>query len=228
MNRSICLAAAGQSGRGRVDARSTHVHLQRTLKAVAYTQAGLLRVSSLHIPESVCASCYRGKVRDTYTLRDGRLLMVATDRASAFDRHVGCIPFKGAFLTATSKYWMDIAREKLDFGIRRWRSRHHPSRTSAAATDVMVDPNLTVMRRVTPLPFEMVVREYMSRSKTTTSLWHAYQRANRRFCGHEVPEDRLRCRQRNGSSITQIPPCCCCDESLYVLLNMCVLHCQHS
>ena len=88
----------------------------------------------------------------------------------------------------------------------------------------MVDPNLTVMRRVTPLPFEMVVREYMSRSKTTTSLWRAYQRANRRFCGHEVPEDRLRCRQRNGSSITHIPPCCCCDESLYVLLNMFVLH----
>ena len=102
------------------------------------------------------------------------------------------------------------------------------SPTSAAATDVMVDPNLTVMRRVTPLPFEMVVREYMSRSKTTTSLWHAYQRANRRFCGHEVPEDQLRCRQRNGSSITHIPPCCCCDGSLYVLLNMFVLLCQHS
>ena len=102
------------------------------------------------------------------------------------------------------------------------------SRTSSAATDVMVDPNLTVMRRVTPLPFEMVVREYLRRSKTTTSLWHAYQRANRRFCGHEVPEDRLRCRQRNGSSITHIPPCCCRDESLYVLLNMFVLHCQHS
>ena len=62
------------------------------------------------------------------------------------------------------------------------------SRTSSAATDVMVDPNLTVMRRVTPLPFEMVVREYMSRSKTTTSLWHAYQRGERRFCGHELPE----------------------------------------
>ena len=102
------------------------------------------------------------------------------------------------------------------------------SRTSSAATDVMVDPNLTVMRRVTPLLVEMVVREYMSRSNTTTSLWRAYQRGERRFCGHEVPEDQLRCRQRNGSSITHIPPCCCCDESLYVLLNMFVLHCQHS
>ena len=228
INKSINLAtAARQSGREGVDARGILVHLQRTLEAAAYTQAGLLRVSSLHIPELVCASCYRGKVRDTYTLRDGRLLMVATDRASAFDRHVGCIPFKGAFLTATSKYWMDIAREKLDFNTAMEESPSS-SRTSAAATDVMVDPNLTVMRRVTPLPFEMVVREYMSRSKTTTSLWHAYQRANRRFCGHEVPEDRLRCRQRNGSSITHIPPCCCCDESLYVLLIMFVLHCQHS
>ena len=98
-----------------MDVHGISVHLQRTLEAAAYTQAGLLRVSSLQIPESMCASCYQGKVRDTYTLRDGRLLMVATDRASAFDRHVGCIPFKGAFLTATSKYWMDIAREKLDF-----------------------------------------------------------------------------------------------------------------
>ena len=121
---------------------------------------------------------------------------------------------------------MDIAREKLDFNTAMEESPS--SRTSSAATDVMVDPNLTVMRRVTPLPFEMVVREYMSRSKTTTSLWHAYQRGERRFCGHEVPEDRLRCRQRNGSSITHIPPCCCCDERLYVLLNMTVLHCQHS
>ena len=192
-----------------------------------YAGGSFTRVSSLQIPESVCASCYRGKVRDTYTLRDGRLLMVATDRASAFDRHVGCIPFKGAFLTATSKYWMDIAREKLDFNTAMEESPSS-SRTSSAATDVMVDPNLTVMRRVTPLPFEMVVREYMSRSKTTTSLWHAYQRGERRFCGHEVPEDRLRCRQRNGSSITQIPPCYCRDESLYVLLNMTVLHCHNS
>ena len=87
-----------------MDARGIPVHLQRTLEAAAYTQAGLLRVSSLQIPESVCASCYRGKVRDTCTLRDGRLLMVATDRASAFDKHVGCIPFKGIFLIATSKY----------------------------------------------------------------------------------------------------------------------------
>ena len=171
--RSIRLAAeatagAGGRGGGGVDARGIPVHLQRTLEAAAYTQAGLLRVSSLQIPESVCASCYRGKVRDTYTLRDGRLLMVATDRASAFDRHVGCIPFKGAFLTATSKYWMDIAREKLDFNTAMEESPSS-SRTSSAATDVMVDPNLTVMRRVTPLPFEMVVREYMSRSKTTTS-----------------------------------------------------------
>ena len=113
-------AGAGAGGEQGVDTdgmlhderyTSIDAHLQRTLEAAAYTQAGVLRASSLHIPDSICASCYRGKVQDTYTLRDGRLLMVATDRASAFDRHVGYIPFKGAFLTATSKYWMDIARE---------------------------------------------------------------------------------------------------------------------
>ena len=204
--RSIRLAAeatagAGGRGGGGVDARGIPVHLQRTLEAAAYTQAGLLRASSLQIPESVCASCYRGKVRDTYTLRDGRLLMVATDRASAFDRHVGCIPFKRCIPDCHLEI-LDGHCER-ETRLRNTAMEESPSsRTSSAATDVMVDPNLTVMRRVTPLPFEMVVREYMSRSKTTTSLWHAYQRANRRFCGHEVPEDRLRCRQRNGSSIT--------------------------
>ena len=181
---------------------NVNVNVQRTLEAAAYTQSGLLRASSLHIPESVCASCYRGKVRDTYTLRDGRLLMVATDRASAFDRHVGCIPFKGAFLTATSRYWMDIARDTLDFNTAMESSSSLSlSRASADAVSCggngdddalvaegLVDPNLTVMRRVTPLPFEMVVREYMSRSKTSTSLWHAYQRGERRFCGHDLPE----------------------------------------
>ena len=174
---------------------SIDAHLQRTLEAAAYSHAGVLRASSLHIPDSICASCYRGKVRDTYTLRDGRLLMVATERASAFDRHVGYIPFKGAFLTATSKYWMDIAREKLNFNTAMespTTSSSSSSRALAASAAAMeeevVDPNLTVMRRVTPLPFEMVVRQYMSRSKTTTSLWHAYQRGERRFCGHEIPE----------------------------------------
>ena len=52
-----------------------------------------------------------------------------------------------------------------------------------------MDPNPTEMRRVTPLLVEMVVREYMSRSNTTMSLWRAYQRGERRYCGHELPAE---------------------------------------
>ena len=48
-----------------------NAHVERTLEDAAFTHAGVLRASSsLHIPHSICASWYRGKVRDTYTLRD--------------------------------------------------------------------------------------------------------------------------------------------------------------
>ena len=55
------------------DERYTGVnaHVERTLEDAVFTHAGVLRASSsLHIPHSICASWYRGKVRDTYTLRD--------------------------------------------------------------------------------------------------------------------------------------------------------------
>ena len=45
---------------------------------------------------------YRGKVRDTYRLDDGRIIIIATDRQSAFDRNLDAVPFKGRVLTQTA------------------------------------------------------------------------------------------------------------------------------
>ena len=57
---------------------------------------------------------YRGKVRDTYDLGDGRLLIVATDRISAFDFVLpNGIPDKGAVLTQMSSFWFDLTKEVL-------------------------------------------------------------------------------------------------------------------
>ena len=50
---------------------------------------------------------YRGKVRDNYDLPDGRRIIIATDRLSAFDRAIAAIPFKGQVLTQTARFWFD-------------------------------------------------------------------------------------------------------------------------
>ncbi len=53
------------------------------------------------------AAKYPGKVRDTYEVGDGRLLLVTTDRQSGFDRLLGAIPYKGQVLNRTSLYWFE-------------------------------------------------------------------------------------------------------------------------
>src|SRR5438067_10889593 len=50
---------------------------------------------------------YRGKVRDNYDLPDGRRIIVASDRLSAFDIAIAAIPFKGQVLTQTARFWFD-------------------------------------------------------------------------------------------------------------------------
>ena len=54
---------------------------------------------------------YRGKVRDNYDLPDGRRIIVASDRISAFDRILGAIPWKGMVLTQTARFWFEATRD---------------------------------------------------------------------------------------------------------------------
>ena len=56
------------------------------------------------------ANKYPGKVRDTYDLGDGRLLLITTDRQSGFDRMLGAIPFKGQVLNRTSLSWFEATK----------------------------------------------------------------------------------------------------------------------
>jgi phosphoribosylaminoimidazole-succinocarboxamide synthase len=112
---------------------------------------------------------YEGKVRDNYTTGDGKRIIVVSDRISAFDRVLGTIPFKGQVLNQLAAYWFEVTRTLA------------PNHLLSVP-----DPQVTVARECTPLPVELVMRGYLT-GVTTTSIWYAYERGARTFCGHELP-----------------------------------------
>jgi phosphoribosylaminoimidazole-succinocarboxamide synthase len=112
----------------------------------------------------------RGKVRDNYDLPDGRRLIVATDRQSAFDRVLAAVPFKGQVLTATACFWFEATADIC---------RNHVL--------AFPDPNVTVARRLRMLPVEVVVRDYLA-GTTATSIWPMYRDGQRVLYGIRFPE----------------------------------------
>jgi phosphoribosylaminoimidazole-succinocarboxamide synthase len=113
---------------------------------------------------------YEGKVRDTYDLGDGRLVLITTDRQSGFDRYLGAIPHKGQVLNRTSLHWFE-------------KTKH------IIPNHVIASPhaNALVGRKCRILPVEFVVRGYMTGS-TGTSIWTQYKDGVRNYCGHVLPE----------------------------------------
>jgi phosphoribosylaminoimidazole-succinocarboxamide synthase len=112
---------------------------------------------------------YRGKVRDNYDLPDGRRIIVATDRLSAFDRSIAAIPCKGQVLTQTARFWFDQTA-----GICPNHVIEYP------------DPNVLVCRRLDIMPVEIVVRDYMA-GTTGTSIWPMYKTGRREMYGVAFP-----------------------------------------
>ena len=108
---------------------------------------------------------YRGKVRDNYGLGD-RIVMVTTDRVSAFDHVLGTIPFKGEVLSRLTAFWFDKVKD-------------------LAPTHVvdLPDPSVMVVKRAKPLPIEIVIRGYI-----TGSLWRDYQAGKAGAYGIAWPE----------------------------------------
>src|SRR5687768_13759016 len=113
---------------------------------------------------------YEGKVRDNYSTADGRRILVATDRISAFDVVLGTIPFKGQVLNQIAQYWFEET------------AKIAPNHVLSVP-----DPNVTIGRECVPLKAEFVMRSYLT-GVTTTSIWYAYERGARTFCGHKLPE----------------------------------------
>lgn len=95
---------------------------------------------------------YRGKVRDNYS-RGDRIVMITTDRVSAFDHVLGTIPFKGEVLSRLTAFWFEKVKD-------------------IAPTHVLAlpDPSVMVVKRAKALPVEIVIRDYI-----TGSLWRDYE-----------------------------------------------------
>lgn len=120
---------------------------------------------------------YRGKVRDNYDLPDGRRIIIATDRISAFDRILASIPFKGQVLTQTARFWFEATADICPNHVLEYP-----------------DPNVVVGRRLEILPVEIVVRDYLA-GTTGTSILTLYKSGQREMYGVRLP-DGLRDNQR--------------------------------
>ena len=115
---------------------------------------------------------YQGKVRDTYDLED-KLILITTDRQSAFDRLIAFVPFKGQVLNLISAWWFE--------------------QTAAIVPNHLItipDPNVMIAKKCRVFPIEFVVRAYIS-GTTSTALWTQYQKGMREYCGIRFP-DHLR------------------------------------
>ncbi len=120
----------------------------------------------------------RGKVRDNYAVGKDRLLMVASDRLSAFDVILGePIPGKGALLTQMALFWFD----KLGHICPNHLTGEAPESVVTAAELPQVTQRSMLVKRLKPIPVEAVVRGYLAGSG-----WQEYQ-ATQSVCGVPLP-----------------------------------------
>jgi phosphoribosylaminoimidazole-succinocarboxamide synthase len=125
---------------------------------------------------------YCGKVRDNYDLSDGRRIIIATDRLSAFDRVLTAIPCKGQVLTQIARFWFEATVDLCPNHVIDYP-----------------DPNVVVCQRLDILPVEIVVRDYLT-GTTGTSIWPMYKTGRREIYGIRLP-DGLRENQKLPSTI---------------------------
>ena len=113
---------------------------------------------------------YKGKVRDVYTVENDKLVMIASDRISAFD-HVlpKGIPYKGQVLNQIAAKFLDATEDILP----NWK-------------ESSPDPSVTIGKRCEPFKVEMVIRGYL-----TGHAWREYRSGKRLLCGVSMPENMV-------------------------------------
>ena len=125
----------------------------------------------------------RGKVRDTFDLGD-KLVLVTTDRQSAFDRILASVPFKGQVLNQVSAFWFENTTDIVQNHVLE-----------------IPDPNVTVAKKCSVFPIEFVVRGYLTGS-TDTSAWTQYSKGVRNFCGNTLPDGMVKNQKLNQPILT--------------------------
>ena len=122
---------------------------------------------------------HKGKVRDIYEIDDKHLLIVTTDRLSAFDVVMAePIPFKGFVLTQMADFWFN----KLSFVVANHLSGISPESVVAENEVIQVKNRAIVARKLKALPIEAIVRGYLSGSG-----WKDYQKTQS-LCGIKLPQ----------------------------------------
>jgi phosphoribosylaminoimidazole-succinocarboxamide synthase len=125
----------------------------------------VIKKTDYHFPGQ--KSVYHGKVRDVYNINDELLVMIATDRISAFDVVLPrAIPYKGQVLNQIAAKFLDATRDIV------------PNWMMASP-----DPMVTVGHYCEPFPVEMIIRGYL-----TGSSWRSYQKGSREICGVPIPD----------------------------------------
>ena len=120
----------------------------------------------------------RGKVRENYAVGEDRILMIASDRISAYDVIMGePIPGKGALLTKMALFWFD----KLQGIVPNHLTGEDPLSVVTEAEREQVRDRAMLVKRLKPLPIEAVVRGYLAGSG-----WAEYK-ASGKVCGVELP-----------------------------------------
>ncbi len=112
-------------------------------------------------------SLYEGKVRDVYNINGDLLVMVVSDRISAFDVVLPKgIPYKGQVLNQIAALFLDATEDI----VQNWKIS-------------TPDPNVTVGLMCEPFPVEMIIRGYL-----TGSSWRSYKNGSRNICGVPIPD----------------------------------------
>lgn len=116
--------------------------------------------------EKAGLTVYAGKVRELIRSQDD-LFILHTDRLTAFDRYIAMVPYKGLILSELSDFWMRACQ---DIVPTAYRGRVNERCLKAEACQ--------------PIKAEVIVRSYLA-----GSMQRAYERGERRFCGHTLPEN---------------------------------------
>jgi phosphoribosylaminoimidazole-succinocarboxamide synthase len=111
---------------------------------------------------------YKGKVRDVYTINNDLLVMIATDRISAFDVVLPRpIPYKGQVLNQIASQFLDLTSDICP----NWKT-------------ASPDPMVTIGHKCEPFAVEMIIRGYL-----TGSSWRTYKSGKRNICGVPIPDE---------------------------------------
>jgi phosphoribosylaminoimidazole-succinocarboxamide synthase len=137
----------------------------------------------------------RDKVRDTYDLGDS-LILITTDRQSAFDRILANIPFKGQVLNQISAFWFENTSDIVSNHVIK-----------------IPDPNVTIGKKCKVIPVEFVMRAYLTGS-TDTSAWVQYSQGIRDICGNILPDGMKKNQKFEKPILTPAKKSAAHDESI--------------